>query len=134
MDDAAYQSHHGGCLMSDVVNEWLSVEAAALRLGISGRSIARRIQNGQLESRVDDNGRRSVLICPPAPAPDAPTAEPANAGSQPSGAVEPSQARELAQQAMTLVMRTHEESAFAARAQVISASRSARRAWAAVAI
>ncbi len=125
----------------DMVNEWLSVEAAALRLGISSRSVARRVQNGQLESRVDANGRRTVLICLPAPAqpaaaPAAPVIEaPAARTSVASdGAVEPSQARELAQQAMTVVIRSHEQTMLAAREEMLAARQSSRRAWAAVAV
>jgi hypothetical protein len=127
-----------------LVNEWLSVEAAALRLGISSRSIARRIQNGQLESRVDVNGRRTVLICTPAPAPEvAPEPAPQEAASQDArlpqdgprdGGIEPSQARELAQQAMSIVIRTHEQTLMTARAEMLIAQRSSRRAWAAAAM
>jgi len=118
----------------NLVNEWLSVEAAALRLGISSRSIARRIQSGQLESRVDANGRRSVLVCLPAPDVSQP------AETQPlkdvpiEGVVTAGQARDLAQQAMTLVIRSHDDTVLAARAEMFAARRSTRRAWAAVAI
>jgi outer membrane murein-binding lipoprotein Lpp len=129
-------------LMSDVasnitdtvVNEWLSVEAAALRMGISSRSIARRIQNGQLESRVDANGRRTVLICLPAPAPSPTSQAAAASDGVRDGSLEPGQARELAQQAMTVVIRSHEETMLSARAEMFAARRSSRRAWAAVAI
>jgi len=38
------------------------VEQAAVMMGVSTRTIARRISTGSLESRVDDNGRRLVLI------------------------------------------------------------------------
>jgi hypothetical protein len=131
----------------NLVNEWLSVEAAALRLGISSRSIARRIQSGQLESRVDANGRRSVLVCLPAPNVSQPVStavkEPAaeHAATDTSDQVKhngqgnsSSQARELAQQALTVVIRSHEETVLAARAEMFAAKRSSRRAWAAVAI
>jgi hypothetical protein len=134
-----------------LVNEWLSVEAAALRLGISSRSIARRIQGGQLESRVDANGRRSVLVCLPAPEAALPIAEPAPArdaskdmakdmgketGKETgkNGSIEPGQARELAQQAMTVVIRSHEETMLTARQEMFAARASSRRAWAAVAV
>jgi hypothetical protein len=129
-------------IVPNIVNEWLSVEAAALRLGISSRSIARRVQSGQLESRVDANGRRSVLICLPAPdvgqiaeppapkdtAADQPSSQASNQG------MTGGQARELAQQAMTVVIRSHEETVLSARADMFAARRSSRRAWVAVAI
>jgi hypothetical protein len=126
----------------NIVNEWLSVEAAALRLGISSRSIARRVQSGQLESRVDANGRRSVLICLPAPdvgqtaEPRAPKDTPADQGSNQTSnqGMTGGQARELAQQAMTVVIRSHEETVLSARADMFAARRSSHRAWVAVAI
>jgi hypothetical protein len=130
----------------NLVNEWLSVEATALRLGISSRSVARRIQSGQLESRVDANGRRSVLVCLPAPEASQPAQAPVTndppgeavnvEGINPAvnGGISGGQARELAQQAMTLVIRSHEETVLAARAEVYAARRSSRRAWVAVAI
>jgi hypothetical protein len=128
----------------NLVNEWLSVEAAALRMGISSRSIARRIQSGQLESRVDSNGRRSVLVCLPAPSVSQPAAavaqpvtqSPASSDTSATQAqsVSPAQARELAQQALSVVIRSHEETVLAARSEMFAARRSSRRAWAAVAI
>jgi hypothetical protein len=154
MDDAAYPLIKED-VMSDnqenLVNEWLSMEAAALRLGISSRSIARRVQSGQLESRVDANGRRSVLVCLPAPnvsqavsaavkeaashhtAEHAATDSPNHANNAGQG-ISSSQARELAQQALTVVIRSHEETVLAARAEMFAAKRSSRRAWAAVAV
>jgi hypothetical protein len=125
----------------NLVNEWLSVEAAALRMGISSRSIARRIQSGQLESRVDANGRRNVLVCLPAPNVSQPvaaavkeTAAEQSTTENPSQGISSSQARELAQQALTVVIRSHEETVLAARSEMFAARRSSRRAWAAVAI
>src|SRR5882724_5739508 len=43
---------------------WQTVELAAVTLGISTRTIARRIAKGELESRLT-NGRREVYICAP---------------------------------------------------------------------
>src|SRR5438045_3173939 len=43
---------------------WQTVEQAAVTLGISTRTIARRIAKGELESRLT-NGRREVYICLP---------------------------------------------------------------------
>jgi hypothetical protein len=136
--------------VNNLVNEWLSVEAAALRLGISSRSIARRIQSGQLESRVDANGRRSVLVCLPAPnVGQATQAATVKDGSIDHGidpgtdrgtdrgtdqSINGGQARELAQQAMMVVIRSHEETVLSARADMFAARRSSRRAWAAAAI
>jgi hypothetical protein len=154
MDDVAYplikedvmSDNQENRVPENLVNEWLSVEAAALRLGISSRSIARRIQSGQLESRVDANGRRSVLVCLPAPSVSQPVSaavkEPASAQSQteqasdepPVQGISSSQARELAQQALTVVIRSHEETVLASRAEMFAARRSSRRAWAAVAV
>ena len=131
--------------MSDIVNEWLSVEAAAIRLGISSRSIARRVQSGQLESRVDANGRRSVLVTVPAAA----SASSAKTAAEPQvipaevtaalsavdqTAQETGQTRAIVQQAMSVVIRSHEETVYAAREDAFSARRSMRRAWAAVAL
>ena len=134
--------------MSDIVNEWLSVEAAALRLGISSRSIARRVQSGQLESRVDPNGRRSVLVTVPAASSQAAAAsvksapEPQVIPAEVTAALsavdqtaqETGQTRAIVQQAMSVVIRSHEETVYAAREDAFSARRSMRRAWAAVAL
>ena len=131
--------------MSDIVNEWLSVEAAAIRLGISSRSIARRVQSGQLESRVDANGRRSVLVTVPAPAAAAAapsTPEPHVIPAEVTAALsavdqtaqESGQTRAIVQQAMSVVIRSHEETVYAAREDAFSARKSMRRAWAAVAV
>jgi hypothetical protein len=46
---------------------WQTVEQAAVTLGISTRTIARRIAKGELESRLNA-GRREVYICLPATA------------------------------------------------------------------
>ena len=43
---------------------WQTVEQAAVTLGISTRTIARRIAKGELESRLN-SGRREVYICAP---------------------------------------------------------------------
>jgi hypothetical protein len=43
---------------------WQTVEQAAVTLGISTRTIARRIAKGELESRLN-SGRREVYICLP---------------------------------------------------------------------
>jgi len=49
--------------MADSISHtWQTVEQAAVMTGVSTRTIARRISNGTMESRVDDNGRRLVLI------------------------------------------------------------------------
>ncbi|MBV8780884.1 MAG: hypothetical protein JO353_05745 [Phycisphaerae bacterium] len=123
--------------MSDIINEWLSVEAAALKLGISSRSVARRVQNGQLESRVDANGRRSVLVSSPAPQPAAPELHPIPAeltAAVDQAAQQTGQTRAIVQQAMSVVIRSHEETMLAAREDAWAARRSMRRAWAAVAV
>ncbi len=43
---------------------WQTVEQAAVTLGISTRTIARRIAKGELDSRLN-SGRREVYICAP---------------------------------------------------------------------
>lgn len=49
--------------MSDTITHtWQTVELAAVTLNVSTRTIARRLANGSLESRVDENGRRLVLV------------------------------------------------------------------------
>ena len=48
---------------------WQSVEEAAVTLGISTRTLHRRISKGEVETRLE-NGRRDVLVCLPDPEPD----------------------------------------------------------------
>ena len=49
--------------MADTItHSWQTVEQAAVTLNCSTRTIARRIAGGSIESRVDDNGRRLVLV------------------------------------------------------------------------
>ncbi len=43
---------------------WQSVEEAAVTLGVSTRTLHRRISKGEVETRLDD-GRREVLVCLP---------------------------------------------------------------------
>jgi hypothetical protein len=43
---------------------WQSVEEAAVTLGISTRTLHRRISKGEVETRLE-NGRREVLVCLP---------------------------------------------------------------------
>ena len=40
--------------------EWQTVEAAAVTLGVSTRTLARRISEGKIESRLE-NGRRAAV-------------------------------------------------------------------------
>jgi hypothetical protein len=82
-----------------------------------------------------------VLVCLPAPNVSHPVAaavkEPAAqqpAADAPNQGISSSQARELAQQALTVVIRSHEETVLAARSEMFAARRSSRRAWFAVAI
>jgi hypothetical protein len=49
--------------------EWQSVEEAAVTLGVSTRTLHRRISKGEVETRLED-GRREVLVCLPDPEPD----------------------------------------------------------------
>jgi hypothetical protein len=48
-----------------MTNEWMTVEQAAIALGCSTRTIARRLKTAELETRTDDAGRRLVLVCRP---------------------------------------------------------------------
>ncbi|HEY7117125.1 MAG TPA: hypothetical protein VH475_11085 [Tepidisphaeraceae bacterium] len=50
---------------------WQSVEEAAVTLGISTRTLHRRISKGEVETRLED-GRREVLVCLPDPEPELP--------------------------------------------------------------
>ena len=43
---------------------WQSVEEAAVTLGVSARTLHRRISKGEVETRLE-NGRREVLVCLP---------------------------------------------------------------------
>lgn len=59
--------------MADTISHvWQTVEQAAVTLNCSTRTIARRIANGSMESRVDENGRRLVLVQTVTPASDRP--------------------------------------------------------------
>src|SRR3954468_17665168 len=49
--------------------EWQSVEEAAVTLGVSTRTLHRRISKGEVETRLE-NGRREVLVCLPDPEPE----------------------------------------------------------------
>jgi hypothetical protein len=49
-----------------VAYAWQSVEVAAVTLGISTRTLHRRISKGEVETRLED-GRREVLVCLPDP-------------------------------------------------------------------
>jgi hypothetical protein len=51
-----------------VAYAWQSVEEAAVTLGISTRTLHRRISKGEVETRLAD-GRREVLVCLPDPDP-----------------------------------------------------------------
>lgn len=48
---------------------WQSVEEAAVTLGVSTRTLHRRISKGEVETRLE-NGRREVLVCLPDPEPE----------------------------------------------------------------
>ena len=50
-----------------ITSRWLSIEAAATAIGVSHRTIHRRLRRDELESRLDDQGRRLVLIALPDP-------------------------------------------------------------------
>jgi hypothetical protein len=52
-----------------VAYAWQSVEEAAVTLGISARTLHRRISKGDVETRLED-GRREVLVCLPDPEPE----------------------------------------------------------------
>jgi hypothetical protein len=55
---------------------WQSVEEAAVTLGISTRTLHRRISKGEVETRLE-SGRREVLVCLPDPEPES-SEEPAD--------------------------------------------------------
>src|SRR3954469_19386976 len=48
---------------------WQSVEEAAVTLGVSTRTLHRRISKVEVETRLE-NGRREVLVCLPDPEPE----------------------------------------------------------------
>jgi hypothetical protein len=68
---------------------WQTVEQAAITLGISSRTLHRRIAKGELETRLED-GRREVMVClpeSPALSPAAPSdTPPVTRSQQPLGA------------------------------------------------
>jgi len=47
-----------------VAYAWQSVEEAAVTLGVSTRTLHRRISKGEVETRLEE-GRREVLVCLP---------------------------------------------------------------------
>jgi outer membrane murein-binding lipoprotein Lpp len=51
---------------ADMANIWQTMEEAALTLGVSSRTLHRRITKGEVETRLQ-NGRREVLVDVPAP-------------------------------------------------------------------
>src|SRR3954470_11481458 len=64
---------------ADMANAWQTVEEAALTLGISSRTLHRRIARDEVETRLE-NGRREVLLTLADPAP----AEPLTTADTPS--------------------------------------------------
>src|SRR5688500_14273445 len=56
---------HGGGQMAQA---WQTLEEAALTLGISSRTLHRRLARNELETRLE-NGRREVLVIIPDPQP-----------------------------------------------------------------
>jgi len=52
-----------------VAYAWQSVEEAAVTLGVSTRTLHRRISKVEVETRLE-NGRREVLVCLPDPEPE----------------------------------------------------------------
>src|SRR5690349_7631938 len=68
---------------------WQTIEEAALTLGVSSRTLHRRIAKGEFPTRMEQ-GRREVqvfVVDPPAPAPD--TAGPSNAAPSVTSASSP---------------------------------------------
>jgi hypothetical protein len=59
---------------ADMASAWQTLEEAALTLGISSRTLHRRITKNEVETRLT-NGRREVLVTVPDPEPAAPAAE-----------------------------------------------------------
>jgi hypothetical protein len=66
---------------ADMATAWQTVEEAALTLGISSRTLHRRIARNEVETRLE-NGRREVLLTLPDVAPDAPSATSDTGGFQ----------------------------------------------------
>jgi hypothetical protein len=68
---------------ADMASAWQTLEEAALTLGISSRTLARRLARSEFETRLE-NGRREVLVVIPEPEPlAAPIAAPAPAAANP---------------------------------------------------
>src|SRR4051812_94112 len=55
---------------ADVATAWQTLEEAALTLGISSRTLHRRLARGEFDTRME-NGRREVLVVIPDPEPPA---------------------------------------------------------------
>ena len=66
-----------------MADTWLTIEQAAVALGLSVRTVNRHIVAGKLQSRLQD-GRREVLVQTPADRPAGPSAGPAFASAAPS--------------------------------------------------
>ena len=53
-----------------MANQWVSPKRAAELVGISERTVWRRVKNGELESRLSHQGHREILIISPVTASD----------------------------------------------------------------
>ena len=122
---------------------WQSVEEAALTLGVSSRTLHRRISKGEVETRLE-NGRREVLVCLPDPEPENEDQPADTSSDELAVSPEPATAMVVAQQQIALahekVRRTElaltafQETSLILQREASRTRLSARFAWIALAL
>lgn len=118
--------------MADTITHtWQTVEQAAVTLNVSTRTIARRLANGSLETRVDENGRRLVLVQQIGASDTADTGNELAIGNDDGDLVSPAVTSGSSSQAMTMLSML-QATVSAARDDAVAARRSAKWAWAGV--
>ena len=130
-----------------ISHSWQTLDQAAVTLNVSARTIARRLKAGQIESRVDDRGRRVVLVQlvtdKPAPVSDRQDVTDARQTAddgQPSDALSVSDSRgtmsdnAVSQQLVAVALQDLQQTVSLARDDARRARRGARLAWSLVAL
>ena len=115
--------------MADTITHtWQTVEQAAVTLNVSTRTIARRLANGSLETRVDENGRRLVMVQQIGIGENADTGSELAVSNDDSDLAAPTISAGPSSQAMTM-LSVLQSTVSAARDDATAARRSAKWAW-----
>ncbi|MDB5327732.1 MAG: hypothetical protein JWM57_3301, partial [Phycisphaerales bacterium] len=115
--------------MADTITHtWQTVEQAAVTLNVSTRTIARRLANGSLETRVDENGRRLVMVQQIGIGDTADTGSELAVSNDDSDLAAPTISAGPSSQAMTM-LSVLQSTVSAARDDATAARRSAKWAW-----